>query len=217
VTVAILLPTLNEERNIGKVIEGLKPLGAEIVVIDGLSTDRTVEIARSLGARIILEPERGKGIAIKRAFREIDADYAIMMDADQTYPISSIPSFLQALRTHEVVSGSRFKGIIAQGSMSFVNSVGNRIICIWASILYMRLSSDICTGMWGFSRKAYKGMEITARGFDLEANLFTEAVKKGYKVKELPILYSRRGGASKIQISDGVRVCGFLLKERFSR
>jgi dolichol-phosphate mannosyltransferase len=71
--------------------------------------------------------------------------------------------------------------------------------------------------MWGFRRKAYRGMEITARGFELEANLFAQAVKKGYSMTELPIDYARRGGASKIQIGDGIAICGFLLKERFTR
>jgi dolichol-phosphate mannosyltransferase len=217
-TVAILLPTLNEEQSIGKVIAEIRQmLDAEIVVIDGLSTDRTVEIAKSLGARIIIEPEKGKGIAIKRAFKEIDANYAIMLDADQTYPVNCILAFLETLKTHDMVSGSRFKGTMAQGSMSLINNVGNRIICLWASILYLHCSSDICTGMWGFRRKAYRGMEITARGFELEANLFAQAVKKGYSMTELPIDYARRGGASKIQIGDGIAICGFLLKERFTR
>lgn len=216
-SVSILLPTLNEEANIEKMITGIRSVSPdyELAVVDGLSTDRTVEIAKGLGARIILEKRRGKGFAVKRAFQEIDSDYLIMLDADQTYPVDAIPLFLEKLKEYDVVIGSRFKGVIKDGSMSGINYVGNMMISLFATAVYFRHISDVCTGMWGFTRKAYKSMDITAHTFELESNLFAQAAKKKLRSIELPIEYAKRGGNSKVQLVDGVKDCVFLLRERF--
>ncbi|MFH0737392.1 MAG: glycosyltransferase family 2 protein [Candidatus Micrarchaeota archaeon] len=215
-SVSVLLPTLNEEGNIGKVIREVRATlpQAEIVVIDGLSTDRTVEIARSLGVRIILEKKKGKANAIKSAFREVDSDLAIMIDADLTYPVQDMPKFLKALDESDVVVGSRFKGHMEEGSMSAVNNIGNRVICLWAAALYLTPTSDVCTGMWGFRKSAYKRLEIHCDSFELECDMFAQAAKHKLRIAEIPISYSRRGGASKVQLIDGVKICIHLLKER---
>jgi dolichol-phosphate mannosyltransferase len=216
-SVSVLLPTLNEEESIGSTIKEVRAVisDAEIVVIDGLSTDRTVEIAKSLGARVLLEKRKGKAFAIKTAFRKISSDYAVMIDADLTYPVKDIPKFLSLLKDYDVVIGSRFKGRFEDGSMPFINGVGNQIICLVATVLYLKPVSDVCTGMWAFRKNAYKAVEITAHTFELECNLFAQSVKKGFRIFEVPIDYARRGGVSKVQLMDGVKDCVFLLKERF--
>jgi glycosyltransferase involved in cell wall biosynthesis len=216
-SVSVLLPTLNEEDNIGRTITEVRAAvpEAEIVVIDGLSTDRTVEIAKSLGARVLMEKRKGKGFAIQTAFREIDSDYAVMLDADLTYPVKDIPKFLSLLADHDVVIGSRFRGKLEDGSMPLLNGLGNQAICLVASVLYLRPVSDVCTGMWAFRKSAYKAIEVTAHTFELECNLFAQSVKKGFRILEIPIDYARRGGMSKVQLMDGVKDCVFLLKERF--
>lgn len=216
-SVSVLLPTLNEEANIGRTIKEIRAAApdAEIVVIDGLSTDRTVEIAKSLGARVLLERRKGKAFAIKTAFREIDSDYAVMLDADLTYPVRDIPRFISLLADYDVVIGSRFRGKLEEGSMPLINGIGNQAICLVASVLYLRPVSDVCTGMWAFRRKAYKAIEVTAHTFELECNLFAQSVKKGFRMLEVPIDYARRGGVSKVQLMDGVKDCLFLLRERF--
>ncbi len=215
--VAVLLPTLNEEENIERVIREIRSVlpQAEIVVVDGLSKDRTVEIARKMGATLLFETQKGKAVAVKKAFREVDADYLLMIDADLTYPIKDLPLFLEKLKDYDVVMGSRFKGSMEKGSMSFINGIGNRIICGFASVLYLKPVSDICTGMWGFRKSAYKSIEITSQTFELECNMFAQAAKKKMSILEVPIDYSRRGGYSKVQLIDGVKDCILLLKERF--
>jgi dolichol-phosphate mannosyltransferase len=216
-SVSILLPTLNEEESIGSTIQAVRSTmpQAEIVVIDGLSTDRTVEIAKSLGARVLMEKRKGKAFAIKTAFREISSDYAVMIDADLTYPVKDIPKFLSLLKDYDVVIGSRFKGRFEEGSMPMVNGIGNQAICLVATVLYLKPVSDVCTGMWAFRKSAYKAIEITSHTFELECNLFAQSVKKGFRILEVPIDYARRGGVSKVQLMDGVKDCVFLLKERF--
>jgi dolichol-phosphate hexosyltransferase len=216
-SVSVLLPTLNEEESVGKTIREVRAVvpQAEIVVIDGLSTDRTVEIARSLGARVLFEKRKGKAFAIKTAFREIDSDYAVMIDVDLTYPVNDIPKFISLLKGADLVMGSRFGGRIEPGAMSSTNALGNRVISLFASILFLRSVSDVCTGMWAFRKSSYKAIEITAHTFELECNLFAQSVKKGFRICEVPINYARRGGTSKVQLMDGVKDCLFLLKERF--
>lgn len=217
-TVSVLLPTLNEEANIVHTIKEVRQIlpDAEIVVIDGLSTDRTIELAKSMGVRILLEKRKGKGFAIKKAFEEVESDYLLMIDADLTYPVKEMPKFLQALEKYDVVIGSRFKGHLEEGSMPAVNGFGNRVICVVASVLYLKPVSDVCTGMWGFRKKVYKGMKISAHTFELECNMFAQAVKKGFTILEIPITYSRRGGESKVRLIDGVKDCVLLLRERFT-
>lgn len=155
-SVSILLPTLNEGEHIEQIIKAVREVvpDAKVVVIDGLSTDDTVKKAKRLGARIIFETNKGKGFAIKRAFQEIDSDYAVMLDADLTYPVKDIPKFLDKLKEYDVVIGSRFKGKMEEGSMSIINNIGNRIICLLASALYLKSVSDVCTGMWGFTKES---------------------------------------------------------------
>src|SRR5665647_3551059 len=121
-TVAILIPTLNEERSIRTVI----------YVIDGQSTDKTREIAVEKGAQLILEEGKGKGLAIRAAFKSIKADYVIMVDGDDTYPIDLPTEMLRLLKTNDVVIGSRLKGTIEPGAMTKLNVVGNTLLSLLA-------------------------------------------------------------------------------------
>jgi glycosyltransferase involved in cell wall biosynthesis len=132
-SVAIIIPTLNEERSIGRVIDSvpvadLLKNGFEtaVYVIDGQSTDNTREIAVKRGAQLILEERQGKGQAIQTAFKSITADYAVMVDGDDTYPIEMATEMTRLLQTHDVVIGSRLKGTIEPGAMTTLNVVGER-------------------------------------------------------------------------------------------
>lgn len=214
---AILLPTYNEEKNIEDVIERVRKVNKkyEIVVVDSESKDRTVEIARELGAKVISVKGRGKGRAVGVAFSKINADFLVMMDADGTYPAEKIPEFLEKLRECDVVVGSRFAGRIEEGAMKRINRIGNRMLTLLARLLYGRKITDVCSGMWGFRKEAYKRMKITAPHFELEADLFSEAVKKNMKICEVPIVYRKRGGVAKLRIVDGVGIAFWLLKKRF--
>lgn len=214
---AILLPTYNEEESIEGMIKRIRKVSRkyEIFVADSESRDRTVEKAKKLGARIISVKGRGKGKAVAVAFGRIDADFLIMMDADGTYPAEEIPEFLEKLNGCDVVIGSRFAGKIEEGAMKTINKIGNRGLTFLAGLLYERRISDLCTGMWGFRREAYKNVEIRAPHFELEADLFSEAVKKNMRICEVPIVYKKRGGATKLGLCDGARIAWWLVKKRF--
>jgi glycosyltransferase involved in cell wall biosynthesis len=223
--VCVIFPALNEEETIGKVIDevpvpDLKQLGysVEVVVVDNGSSDNTREIAEAKGARVITEPNRGKGRAMQTAFKSVEADYVFMLDADFTYPSTYIPDTLELLEDkYDVVLGSRLKGNMEDGAMSRLNLVGNHLLALLANVLYRGGISDMCTGYWGFRGEVVKNLQIDAIGFELEANMLIEATKKGYRIGELPIHYRRRGTPSKLRaIKAGFRIARTLVRKRLS-
>jgi len=143
-SVAVVIPTLNEERAIADVIERI-PVSdllkdgfeTKLYVVDGRSTDTTREIATRKGAHIIFDEGKGKGAAIRAAFEVVDADYVIMVDGDDTYPIDVATEMVRLLQTHDVVVGSRLKGRIELGAMTWVNIVGNTLLTLLARLLFL--------------------------------------------------------------------------------
>ncbi len=215
-TVLVLLPTYNEEENIAKMIDAVQGVSSEwqVLVVDGGSTDRTVEIAREKGAEAYVFPERGKGKAVADAFQRADAEQLVLLDADMSYPPSEIPKLLAKLGECDVVVGSRFAGTIEEGAMGGINRFGNRCLTFMGNLLYGGKITDLCSGLWAFRKEAYKRMELDAPHFELEANFFSECMKKKMKLCEVPIEYRQRGGTAKIGVGDGVRIGLFLLRKR---
>ncbi len=227
----ILLPAKNEEEGIGEVIdripkEEIRKRGFEprVVVVDGSSTDSTREIAKSKGAELINQKSKpGKGWGFREAIKTIyeddiqtNGDLLIMMDADATYSPEDIPRFMDELQHSEVVWGSRMKGKIEEGAMSATNKLGNKILSFAASVLFFKKTSDLCTGYWGFQSESLRRLQLTAKGFNLETEIFGSAVKNRMKTSEIPIDYHHREGHSNLKwYSDGPRIFLTTVKKRF--
>jgi dolichol-phosphate mannosyltransferase len=224
-TVAVVIPTLNEEYSIGTVIDDVpvadllqNGLEAAVYVIDGQSTDKTREIAVEKGATIILEERWGKGSAIQTAFKSITADYAIMVDGDDTYPIEMATEMARLLQTHDVVIGSRLKGTIEPGAMTRLNVVGNVLLSLLARALFGAHISDVCTGFWAYRSDAIGRLELAARGFEIEADMSVECVRKGLRITEIPITYRARKDQPKLSsLRDGIKIGLFLWKRRLEQ
>jgi len=214
--ICVLLPTLNEAESIRDMVRrvGNACPGCRIVVVDSGSTDGTTDIAKSQGAAIIELREKGKGRAIKKAFEEINADIVILLDSDMSYAPEEIPLLLRMLDGCDVVVGSRFKGKIGKGSMKGLNRFGNEMLTRFANLLYGKPISDVCSGFWAFRNKAYKGMEIDARHFSLEANFFVECSRKNLRICEVPITYGVRLGETKLSVTHGFDIAAYLLQKR---
>lgn len=222
--VSIVLPALNEEKTIGRVIDEIpredmerRGYRVEILVVDNASTDKTREVAEQRGARVITEPGRGKGRAMRTGFESAGGDFVFMLDADYTYPATYVPQMLDVLEGgYDVVTGSRLKGQREQGAMRRLNLVGNRLLAFLANVLYGTRISDLCTGYWGFSRQVIEGLELDATGFELEANLFVEIARKGYRIAEVPITYRKRPTPAKLRsLRAGFRIGRTLIGKRF--
>ena len=223
-TLTVLLPALNEENAIGDVIDSIPTeelaiagYNTEILIVDGHSTDRTMEIARHKGAGVIMQSGRGKGFAVRTGFEKTCSDFLIMLDADGTYPSESIPAFLSLLENGaDVVMGSRLLGQIERGSMSDMNRAGNRLLSFMASQLYGKTTTDICTGMWGFNRKAIQSLRLNSHGFEIEAEMFAQATKASLAISEIPINYGRRKGEAKLgSLRSGMNIALKILRKRF--
>lgn len=222
--VCIVLPTLNEEEAIGRVIDEIpardlaeKGFEVKVLVVDGNSTDRTRQIAEAKGAEVIIESRKGKGRAMRTAFDTVDADFIFMLDADYTYPATYIPEMLDILqRDCAVVIGSRLKGQIEKGGMSRLNVIGNHLLTLMANVLYKTKISDLCTGYWGLRSEVIPNLNLTADGFDFEADLFSQVARKGYRIGEIPINYRRRQSPAKLNsIKDGLKIGRALISKRF--
>lgn len=222
--VSIIFPALNEQETIGKIIDEVpieeiegRGYRAEIIVVDNGSTDKTREIAEAKGARVITEPNRGKGRAMRTAFEAVSGDFVFMIDADFTYPATYVPRMLELLEGgYDVVLGSRLKGQREEGAMSRLNMVGNHLLALLANVLYGTGVSDPSTGYWGFRGEVPKSLKLDAVGFELEANMLAEIARQGYRIAELPILYRRRPNQAKLgSLKDGFMIGRTLIRKRF--
>lgn len=223
-TVSVLLPALNEEDGIGEVIDSVprelmekKGYNVKLIVVDGHSTDKTIAIAEQKGAKIVMQNGKGKGFAVRTAFGLNNTDFLIMMDADGTYPCDQIPRFLEHLEDGaDMVMGSRMLGHVESGSMSELNRAGNRLLSFLAHRLYGQKTTDVCTGMWGFTKEAIEALELNSSGFEIEAEMFAQAVKANLSIHEVPIDYTRRRGQAKLgSLKCGLMIASKLLRKRF--
>ncbi len=222
--VCVILPALNEEGTIGMVIDEIpvkemegRGYKVDVMVVNNGSNDRTEEVAREKGARIIWEPRRGKGMAIRAGFEAMSCDYAFILDSDYTYPAGHIPQMLEILEEGcDVVMGSRLRGCMAEGAMTPLNLVGNHLLALMTNVLYGTKISDPCTGCWGLRAEVVKQLKLEARGFDIEVNMLTEIARNGYRITEVPIDYRRRGTRTKLNsLRDGFRIGRTLVRRRF--
>ena len=222
----MVLPALNEEEAIGKVIDEIpveeleaKGYQTEIIVVDNGSTDKTAEISAAQGAKVISEPNRGKGRAIRTGFGTVSGDFVFMLDSDFTYPAGYITQMVELLDgEYDVVIGSRLNGSVEQGAIKRFNLVGNHLLAFLVNVLYGTRVSDLCTGFWGFKVDVLRSLNLDAVGFELEANMLIEVAKHKYRVGEVPIQYRRRATASKLgSLRAGYSIGKTIVRKRFGR
>ncbi|HEM5142595.1 TPA: glycosyltransferase [Streptococcus suis] len=212
--IAVLLPAYNEEVTIVKVIEDFKKAlpDADIYVYDNNSKDRTNELAREAGAIVRFEPRQGKGNVVRSMFREIDADFYIMADADDTYPAAEVEALLQPLRDGlaDMTIGDRLSnGTYAEENKRGFHGFGNNLVRMLVNKLYRGNYNDIMTGYRGFNRLFVKTFPVLSPGFEIETELSIHSLDKRFKLVEVPITYKDRpeGSESKLStFSDGFKV-----------
>ena len=215
--VTFLLPAYNEERAIGDLLKNVRRYqNSRIIVVDNNSKDRTAEIAKKSGVNVLRERKQGKAFAIKTGFENIKSEYAVMLDADNTYDPIDAQKLVQPLMEDkaDVVLGSRLLGKRENGSISRLNLFGNYVLSFFASLLYSNVS-DVCTGYWAFKKKVIEQLlqeGIDSDGFDLEAEMFSKISKNNFRVLEIPINYKNRLDAPKLNsVNDGVKIFRRLL------
>ena len=212
--IAVLLPAYNEEVTIQKVIKDFQKVlpEADIYVYDNNSKDKTNELAREAGAIVRFEPRQGKGNVVRSMFREIDDDYYIMVDADDTYPAAEVEKLLEPLRNGmaDMTIGDRLSnGTYAKENKRGFHDFGNNLVKILINKLYKGNYNDIMTGYRGFNRFFVKTFPVLSPGFEIETELSIHSLDKRFKLVEVPITYQDRpeGSESKLNtFSDGFKV-----------
>ncbi len=218
-TITALIPCRNEELGIGAVIQAFPRarllrhgFALNIVVIDNASTDRTAEVAREHGARVVHEPTRGKGNAMRRAFLEIgDADFVVMLDGDDTYLAAEIMRLVELIDSGfcDAVAGSRLGGRIVDGSMPLFNRAGNWLFSHIVRYLYRVNVTDVLTGYFAWRADVLVALRehIRSPGFTIEMEMITKMARMGYQVYSVPITYRHRTGGSHLRpLFDGARI-----------
>ena len=217
--ITVIIPCLNEEQGIEKVLVRMPKFVDEVIVVDNGSTDRTSEVARHYGAEVIQEEKRGYGRAYKTGFASAAGDIIITLDGDQSYPPDAISYLLEAFFHLEVdfLNASRFP-VRDASAMSFKHKLGNLILSLTMSILYLRWVRDSQSGMWVFRRSILKDMNLVADGMAFSEEIKIEALKSNHvRFAEISILYTSRLGEIKLNPwRDGFNNLWFLVKKRFT-
>ena len=191
--VTIVLPVLNEEKAIGKVIEELRMEGySNILVVDGYSTDRTVDIARGKGAEVVFQQVGGKSGAIKTAVERVDTLYILVMDGDYTYCAKDIERLLNHGKRYAQVIGVRDRV-----NMGLVHRFGNWVITRVFNLLFGVGLSDVCSGMYLLKTDVARELELRSGGFRAEVEIAAQ-MASGHSMTEVPIGYRCRIGKPRL-------------------
>jgi glycosyltransferase involved in cell wall biosynthesis len=217
--VSVVMPTLNEARNIPYVLPELSRVADEIVVVDGHSTDDTLDVARRLcpDVRVVMATTRGKGAALTSGLAECTGDIVVMLDADGSNDPAEIPRFVGALLSGaDFAKGSRFLQGGGTADMPRHRKAGNRIFVWLVRALFGSRYSDLCYGYNAFWRDALDELRLDGDGFEIETMLNIRALRAGFHIVEVPSFEDARiHGASNLQtISDGWRVLRTIIGER---
>jgi glycosyltransferase involved in cell wall biosynthesis len=218
-TISLIIPALNEESGIAATIHRAPPGIHEIIVVDGGSKDRTAELASQAGAKVIVEPQRGYGLAYKRGFAAATGELIATADADGTYPIEMIPHVVDFLLKKDLnfVSCSRLP-LADSKSMHRMNMLGNVGLSLVASALYLHPFRDICSGMWVFRRSFLERLRLATDGWAFSNEFKLEAFfSEPDKFAEFVIPFDERlGPTHNVTIwKTGFQVLGFMVYERF--
>lgn len=207
--VTVVLPTLNEEGGIGRIIDEVRAEGFEnILVVDGYSSDRTVEIARSKGVEVVFQDGVGKAGAIRSAIELVSTPYMLVMDADCTYDPRDIRALLGHASNHDEVIGLRMD----RGNIPLLHRVGNRIISLVFSLLIGKKIRDPCSGLYLLRTSMARRLELTSGGFDVEVEIAGQVASFG-NIQEVPVRYRRRVGEGKLKTwREGFRIMAAVLR-----
>jgi len=220
-TVTLVIPTLNEEETIGEVIDTV-PEGAvdEVLIVDGKSKDRTVDIAQERGARTIIELRRGYGRAYKTGFANAEGDIIVTLDGDMTYPSEAIGGLVRMLEDEglDFITCDRLSNLDPK-AMTLTHRFGNWALVFTMNVLFRMKLKDSQSGMWVFRKRILEKVTLTADGMPLSEEIKIEAWKKGFKCREVAIDYRpRTGTGAKLNTwSDGFLNLRFLFRKRFMR
>lgn len=210
--IAILIPCLNEEQTIGKVLDDFRKElpEAELFVFDNCCTDNTAEIARKHGANVIREPRQGKGFVIESMFRRVKADCYVMVDGDDTYPAEKVHELLKPVVSGDadMVIGARLSHY-TKGSFPPLHVAGNNLVRWIVNRIFRTNLLDIFSGYRVFNERICQCIPVESSGFEIETEITIQMLYYKLKIVEIQVPYRRRPDGSESKLNtfrDGFRV-----------
>lgn len=215
--ITAVIPGHNEESSVKGVIEKVYKYVDEVVYVDDGSKDNSVKEAKKTRAKIVeLTENQGKGAALRRGFSESVGDILVTLDSDGQHDPSYIPEFIKNLKNNDMVIGSRYAGkfytvprnVLGNFGLNFLTnmfSYGPQGLPKWVG--------DTQSGFRAFRRSALKDMNLEAKSYEIESEIIFEAAKNKLKIKEIPIIVSKR--IEGVTVKDGLEIGVFMFKKRF--
>jgi hypothetical protein len=221
-SVSVVIPAFNEAENLPHVLPRIPTWVTEVVIVDGLSTDDTIKMARMLlpTALIVLQHGHGKGDALASGFAAAHGDIIVMLDADGSTDPGEIPQFVQALVDGvDFAKGSRCVDRGGSEDISRLRAAGNKGLTGLVNLLYGTHYTDLCYGYNAFWARCLPYMHLDCDGFEVETQMHTRVARAGLRVREVPsVEHKRINGESNLRtFHDGWRVLRVIIKERLAR
>jgi dolichol-phosphate mannosyltransferase len=219
--VSVVIAALNEEEGIGKTIGELQQVlqAPHLVVVDGNSVDKTIEIAKNMGADVMLQEGKGKGSAMFQGIRLLKADehFIVFTDADYTYPATYLPEMIEVLEQNPkvgMVIGNRFKGAINDDKNVWNPFyIGNKLLAFAQHVMNGVKLEDPLSGLRVVRGEILSSWKPKSKGFDVEAELNALVGRSGYRIVEVPIDYRSRLGVKKLKLRHGLGIMKRILSE----
>lgn len=218
-TISVIIPALNEAKNIGWVLQRIPSYVDEVIIVDGLSDDGTLEVAKRIAPDVIAvrEMRRGKGAAMRAGFAAARGDYLVVLDADGSMDPAEIGRYVEALDAgFELVKGSRYLEGGGSTDLTAFRSFGNSGLRAVANVLFNTKFSELCYGFFALRRDCLPRLALDADGFEIETQTVVHAVIAGLRITEVPSSETPRlhGESNLHPIRDGLRIMRVLLRVR---
>ncbi|MFH0926049.1 MAG: glycosyltransferase family 2 protein [bacterium] len=218
-TISVIIPTLDEENNIDFVLSGLPHFIDEVIIVDGYSSDKTIERAKKYNPMILYD-SLGKGSALRRGMNEAKGEIIILMDADCSHISKEIPLLLAGINAgYDICMGSRFIQGGGSEDITFIRKCGNKFFVWIVNLLWGMKYSDLCYGYRALRREVIPLLNLESNDFAIETEISIKAAKKKLKILEVPSFEKLRfRGSGKLKtLRDGVLVFRHIIREFFLR
>jgi glycosyltransferase involved in cell wall biosynthesis len=215
--VSVVIPTLNEAGNILEAVTTIKKELAypkEIIVVDGNSTDGTIQIVKETNCKLIIEPRRGYGLALRTGFKHAKGDIIVMVDGDGTYEVKHINRLLETMTKNDAELCLATRMYDPNTAMGLMNFVGNKVITFCYDFLYKQFLSDSQSGFRAISHSAIEKVDLSQGDMAFATEMLVEFAKKGFKMVEMHSTYkARKYGKTKLRkIKSGIEIFTTMVK-----